>query len=101
MLRDHKARCMGYPGYTQRWLYRATITAGVSFLLDIPCSKRRMILQWETVQYARQINRRWFLWRKNDQRCLRRGLDYGASGDRMHRLCQPHITWQYSRLLSK
>ena len=82
-------------------MYRATITAGVKFLLDKPCSKRRMILRWETVQYAGQINRRWFRWRKNDRHRLRRWLNNGASSNRMHRLFQHHITWQYSQLLSK
>ena len=66
MLRDHKARCN--PGHSQRWMCRATITASVKFLRDKLCSKRRMILRWETVQYAGQINRRWFRWRKNDWR---------------------------------
>ena len=39
--------------------------ASVKFLRDKPFSERRVILRWETVQYARQINWRWFRWRKN------------------------------------
>jgi hypothetical protein len=79
----------------------AITKVSVKFLRDKPCSERRVILRWETVQYARQINWRWFRWRKNDRHCLRRGLDDGASGDCMHRLFQQHITGQYSRLFSK
>ena len=62
----------------------AITMASVKFLRDKPCSKRRVILRWETVQYARQINWRWFRWRKNDRRCPRRGFDDGTRGDRVH-----------------
>jgi hypothetical protein len=90
VLWNHQARC--YSGHTHRRMYRATSSAIIDFLRDKPCSKCRAILRRKTVHYTEHINRRWFRWRKNDRRCVRRGFNNGHIGDRMYRLLQFSIT---------